>query len=178
MGRYRIHGALLAALVFIAVSCSGTPAAVTNEPAGTVQAALTAVQSGGFTKVADYTCAAKKSDITSAFGGGNLGALTAAGVSMSDLFSAMTIGFENVTTKEVSKSDTAAVVHLNADMKMTFDKDKMREVMKKMMAAQGAPADDATLDQVMTAMTASLTQTQKLDEDMNLVNEGGKWLVC
>jgi hypothetical protein len=30
----------------------------------------------------------------------------------------------------------------------------------------------------MTAMSSQLTQTQALDRDVNLVQEGGKWLIC
>ncbi len=178
MGSIRARAALLGALMLVAVACGSTPGAAANDPAGSVQAAISAVQSGGFAKVTDFTCAAKKSDLTNAFGTGGLGALTQAGINPTDMFNAMTLAFENVATKEVSKTDKTAVVHLTADMKMTFDKDKMRAIMKTIMAANGAPTDDATLDAAMTAMTGSLSQSQKIDEDMNLVNEGGKWLIC
>jgi hypothetical protein len=178
MGSIRICRALLGVLVLVAVACSSAPGAAANDPAGTVQVAMAAVQSGGFAKVTDFTCAAKKSDITNAFGGADLGALTAAGVNPTDIFGAMTVSFENLATKEVSKTDKAATVHVTGDIKMSFDKDKMRAVMKTVLAARGQPVDDATLDAAMTVMTGALSQTQKMDEDLTLVNEGGKWLIC
>ncbi|HLO35770.1 MAG TPA: hypothetical protein VK194_06800 [Candidatus Deferrimicrobium sp.] len=178
MGQVRIRGALLAALVLVAVACGGSPAAGTNDPAGAVQAAMSAISSGGVSKMVDYACAAKKGDIASAFGGGNLGGLESAGVKMDDLLNAMSMKFENVATKEVSKTDTTATVHVTADMTMTFDKEKMRAIMKTVLAAQGQPVDDTIVDAALNAMTGQLTQTQKLDEDLTVVNENGKWLIC
>ena len=170
----RVRGMLLGAVLLLA-ACGGAPS--TNDPSSAVQAALSAA-SGGVTKLADFTCAAKKNDITAAFGAGSLSQLQAAGINPTDLFNAMSIKFDNVTTKETSKSSTAATVHMTADMTITFDKDKMRTVMKTVMAAQGQPVDDATLDTVMTMMSSQLSQTRKLDEDVSVVNEGGKWLLC
>jgi hypothetical protein len=38
--------------------------------------------------------------------------------------------------------------------------------------------DDATIDATIGAMSSQMTQSQALDEDINLVQEGGKWLIC
>jgi hypothetical protein len=61
---------------------------------------------------------------------------------------------------------------------MTVDATKMKEILKTVMAAQGAPTDDISLNAAMTAMSGQLSQTQALDEDVNLVQENGKWLIC
>ena len=172
----RRAAALVLALTLAA--CSGGPGAVANDPAGSVQAAMTAVSSGGFAKMAEFTCAAKKDDLANAFGGGNLGALEAAGVKAEDIFNAMSVSFSNIAAKEVSKTDTTAKVHVTADMKMTVDQEKFKTILKTMMAAQGQPVDDATINAAMSAMATSLSQTQKVDEEIDVVNEGGKWLIC
>jgi hypothetical protein len=179
MGSIRFRrGATLALALALAIgACSGTPAANTDNPAGTVSAAFSAAQSGGISKLSDFACAAHKNDIAAAFGG-NLGGLALQGLKPEDLAGAMTMTFENVTTKEVSKTDTEAVVHVTADMKITIDKDKFKAVMKTIVAAQGLPVDDATIDAMLTPMAAQLAQTQKLDEDVTVVKEGGKWLLC
>jgi hypothetical protein len=83
-----------------------------------------------------------------------------------------------VTTKEVSKTDTAAVVHVTGDMTITVDKEKFKAVAKTLMAAQGQTVDDAAIDAIVNQMATSLSSTQKLDSDIKLVNEGGKWLLC
>lgn len=161
------------------VACGGGPGGgPTNDPVGSVTNALTAVSGGNLSKITDYACAAHKNDITNAFGGGNMEALTAAGIKPDDLLNAMTLTFANVSAKEVSKTDTKATVHVTADMTIAFDKDKFKAMMKTVLTAQGQPADDATLDMMMNAMSGQLQQTQKLDEDIAVVNEGGKWLLC
>lgn len=176
MIRHGSRSLLLGAILVIAAACSGSPAA--NDPSGAVQAALGAATSGGIAKLADYTCAAKKGDIANAFGGMNLSALQSAGINLSDLLNAMSMKFENVSTTQVSKSDSAATVHLTADLTIAFDKDKMRSVMKTMLAAQGQAVDDATLDAAMGMMSSQLSRSSKIDEDVQLVSEGGKWLLC
>ena len=172
-----LRGILLGAVLVIAAACAGAPAAA-NDPSGAVQAAMSAASSGGFAKLGDFACAAKKNDIANAFGGVNLSQLQAAGINPTDLFNAISLKFENVTTKEVTKSASAATVHLTADMTLSFDKEKMRAIMKTVIAAQGKAVDDSTLDTVMGMMTSQLSKSQKLDEDVAVVNEGGKWLLC
>jgi hypothetical protein len=54
----------------------------------------------------------------------------------------------------------------------------MRELLKKAMEAQGQAVDDAMLDGIMTSMAGSLTTTQALDEDIAVVQENGKWVLC
>jgi hypothetical protein len=178
-----IHIRRVAALAFtlaLAIgACSGVPGgAAANDPSGAVTAAFAAAQSGGIAKLTDFACAAHKNDIAAAFGGANAGALTAAGIKAEDVFGAMSMTFANVTTKEVSKTDTAAVVHVTSDMTINVDKDKFKALVKTMMQAQGQAVDDTAIDAIIAPMAATLSKTQKLDEDINVVNEGGKWLLC
>jgi hypothetical protein len=173
----RVAG-LAFALVVVVGACGGGGAANANDPAGSVNAALAAANGGNVAKFTEFACAAHKGDIAKAFAGADLSAAQAAGVNTNDILNAITLSFANVTTKEVSKTDTAATVHVTADMTLNFDKDKMKAVIKTMLAAQGAPTDDATINTALAAMSASLTTTQKLDEDVAVVNEGGKWLIC
>jgi len=178
-----IHVRCIAALAFALVlalgACSSTPAGGTNDPSSTVQTALTAMSTGGIGKVADFVCAAKKNDLLSAFGqSSGTEVFTQAGIKPEELFAAMSMSVANVVVKETAKTDTTATVHVTGDQTITLDKDKMRAIMKTILTSQGKPADDTTLDAVMTAMAGQMTQAQKLDEDLHLVNEGGKWLIC
>ena len=100
------------------------------------------------------------------------------GIDPQQLLDAMTISISNVATTQKTKTDTAATVHVTADSKITFDATKFRAIMKTVLAAQGKPTDDQTLDLVMNAVSSQLTTTQKIDEDVQLVNEGGKWVIC
>lgn len=172
-----MRGVAALTLAILVAACSSGPGAG-DDPQGTVKSAFAAAQSGGLTKLTEFACAAHKDDIAKALGGADLSGLAAQGVNANDLLSAIQVSFENVTTKEVSKADKDATVHVTADMKMNFDKEKFKTILKTMFTAKGLPADDATIDAMLTGMAGAMTQTQKVDEDMVLANEGGKWLIC
>ena len=165
-------------VVAIAVAACGGGAPNTSDPAGAVTAALDAAESGGIAKLTEFACAAQKDNIAAAFGGDSLAGLEAAGISAEELFGSMQMSFDNVTTKETSRSGDKATVHVTGDMKIAFDKAKFKDILKAMMEQAGQPVDDATLELAMGAMESQLSQTQKLDEDMTVVQEGGKWLLC
>lgn len=180
MGSVRYRGVATLVLMFGLVlgACGGAASGPANDPQGTVSAALAAAQSGGLSKLTDFACAAHKSDIAGALGGTDMGALTAAGVKPEDVLGAMTMAFSNIATKEISRTDTTATVHVTGTSTITIDKEKFKSIAKTMFTAQGLPADDATLDAMIGPMTAQLAAPQPLDEDIKLVNEGGKWLLC
>jgi hypothetical protein len=170
--------AILVMAVLLGVGACRGSAGTANDPQGVVKAAMDAVSTGGLTKFTDYVCAAKKNDLTSLFGQSGLGSLSSAGIDPTAFMNAMSIKVTNLATTEKARTDTTATVHVTGDTAVTFDKAKMRDLMKAVLAAQGKPTDDATLDLVMNAMSSQLTMTQKLDEDVTVVNEGGKWLIC
>ena len=174
-----LRSAVIVAMLIIAVAgCGGAPAANQSEPAGAVRTAIEATQSGGITKLTEYACAARQSDIATLFGGDSVGSLTALGVDPNEIFGAIKFEFKDVQTTEKSRSGDSAVVHLKATMNVAIDATKMRDVMKKVMEAQGQSLDDATLDMAIAAMTSQVTQPQTLDEDVTVVQEGGRWLIC
>jgi hypothetical protein len=173
-----LRSAVIAAVLVLGVVGCGGGIANQSEPAGAVKAALDATQSGGITKLADYACAAKKGDIANLFGGESVSSLTALGVDPNEVFGAVKFEFKDVQTSEVSRTGESAVVRLNGTMNISIDAAKMRDVMKRVVEAQGQPVDDATLDMVIAGMTSQLSQPQPIDEEVTVVQEGGKWLIC
>jgi hypothetical protein len=179
MTRSILRSAAFAVAAIVALVGCGTAAPNLSDPAGTVSAAFEAAKTGGFAKLADYTCAAKKGDFASLFGtGGGLSSLAAAGIDTNTLFDAIKVDFQDLKTAETSKTADKATVHVTGKTTVTFDAAKMKEVFKKVMAANGQPADDATIDATIAAMSSSLSTSQTLDSDVNLVQENGKWLIC
>ena len=179
MRRSILRSAALAVVVIVALAGCGAAAPSLSEPAGTVNAALDAAKSGGFAKLADYTCAAKKGDFASLFGAsGGLSSLAAVGIDSNSLFDAIKVDFQDVKTTETSKTADKATVHVTGKSTITFDAAKMKEIFKKVMAANGQPADDATIDATIAAMSGQMSQSRTLDNDVNLVQENGKWLIC
>ena len=170
---------LLVAIVMMLATACGAAGGPGSDPASSVKAAFDAAATGGLAKLDDFACAAEKGKVQEAFGGASgMDQLTSAGVNPNDLMSAMQIKFDNVTTKETSKTDKEATVHVDGNMTVTVDPAKFKPILKVYLQAKGLPADDATIDAALSTMAASLSQTQKLNEDVKLVNENGKWLIC
>jgi hypothetical protein len=175
----RIALAMLVTTTLALAACGGTPAAGTD-PAGVVGSAFAAAESGGLSKLTDYACASQSGDLTSMFGGDSAGLdqIKNAGIDPNELFDSMKVDFENIKTSETSKTDSAATVHVTGNATITFDDAKFREIMKKIFAANGVTADDAMIDAAMTSMAGQLSQSQEINEDVKLVQENGKWLIC
>lgn len=177
MTRSMLRSAALAAVAIVTLAGCGGGAANVNEPAGAVSAALDAAESGGIAKVLDYTCEAKKGDASALFGG--LGSSAGVpGLDANAMLGAIKMDFQDIKATETSKSGTNATVHVTGKAAVSFDAAKMKEAFKQIMAANGQPVDDATIDAAIAGMGSSLNQTQAIDEDITMVQEGGKWLIC
>lgn len=168
--------AVLAALVVVAVAaCSG---GTSGDPTATVKNMVNLVEAKQFTKVADIACAAQKDEVAKRFDLGTTLATALPGVDAASITDAMIIKFDPVTYKELEKSADKAKVQLTGTMTVTVDKAKMTALVKKVMEAQGMPADDATVGPVIDQMVTEFAQGQPLDSTVDLVYENGKWLVC
>jgi hypothetical protein len=178
MNTFRLRLVLLTAIVLVLSAC-GAAGGGGSDPAGAVKAAFDATQSGGLAKLDDFACAAQKGKLAEAFGGAaGADQFQSAGVNMNDVMNAMTVKFDNVTTKETNRTDTNANVHVTGNMTITVDQEKFKPILKAMLAAQNLPNDDATITTALNAMAGSLSKSQPLDQDVKVVNEGGKWLIC
>lgn len=169
---------LIAAAATVTACGGGAPAA--NEPAGVVNSAFAAAESGGLGRLTEFACAAQANSLTSMFGASasDFADLQAAGIDANELLNAMKVDFENIQASETSRSGTSATVHVTGTAKMSVDEAAMRQILTKVLEAQGMEADDATLDMAMGAMGGELSETQQIDEDVTVVQEGGKWLIC
>ncbi|HEX5014868.1 MAG TPA: hypothetical protein VFV72_12000 [Candidatus Limnocylindrales bacterium] len=173
------RAAAAVALIALALAgCSGGIGGGGNDPVSVVNEAMNAAESGGFSKLTEYACQANKDDIAAAFGSGDLGDLSEAGIDPNELFAAMKIDFQDMAVTPVSQSGTEATVHLKGKMAMTFDEAKIREIMKKVIEAQGMDASDEMIDSAMSMVTAQLSQTQDIETDMKVLQENGKWVIC
>jgi hypothetical protein len=63
-------------------------------------------------------------------------------------------------------------------MQINFDKDKLKAVMKDAMAASGESISDEELDMALGMMEGMLGAGVPLDEEMTLIKEDGKWVIC
>lgn len=167
------------AIMLTCLACSSTPGApaVSNDPVGSVQRLIGIVQAKQFDQIASAVCTSKRSEIESALNPAAGLSSIAPGVSARQILDAMTFQFNNVTVTEVSRTDTSAVVQTAGTLSIAVDNAKMREVFRAIFVGQGQAVDDATLDTAIQQMTAQL-QNQPIDNQVEVVNEGGQWLVC
>ena len=170
--------ATVALVAFTIAGCSGGIGGGANDPVSVVNEAMNAAETGGFSKLTEFACQANKDDISEAFGGGDLGALSAAGIDPNELLGAMKIDFQDMAVTPVSQSGSEATVHLKGKMAMTFDAEAIRTIVKQILEAQGLDATDQMIDVAMSAMEEQLTQTQDIDTDMKVIQENGKWVLC
>jgi hypothetical protein len=176
-GIRRAGVAVLAAMLLTIAACSGGIGG-SNDPVSAANAAMTAAESGGFAKLQDYACAAKKGDVASAFGSGDMSQLTALGIDPNEVFNSMKIDFQDMAVTPVSASGSEATVHMKGKIAVSLDQAQARELVKKILEAQGVGATDQMIDAAMAQMGSAFNQTNDIDTDVKMVQENGKWVIC
>jgi len=150
-----------------------------TDPAGTVNALVATIQAKAFDKLPDLACAASKSSITGQFDPTSaLAGAGALGVTGADFLAAISIEMSNVVLGTPQTSGDTSTVHMKADMKITADQTKLKDLVTKMLTAAGQAPTDAMVNTAMAAAGTAFSQTRPWTKDITLKNEGGKWLVC
>ena len=74
----------------------------------------------------------------------------------------------------------AEVIHgpLNGQAPPGYTREVRRGIMKEVLSAQGQTVEDAELDAGLAMIAGQLEQGQALDQKIDMVKEGGKWLMC
>ena len=178
-GFKRTTAAALTAILLTIAACSALPGGGGgNDPVSAANAALAAAESGGFGKLTEFACAAQKDSIASAFGSGDMSQLTSMGIDPNELFNAMKIDFQDMAVTPVSASGSDATVHMKGKIAVSLDQAQARELVKKILEAQGVGATDQMIDAAMAQMGSAFSQTNDIDTDVKMVQENGKWLIC
>ena len=178
--RRLVAGLLLASTLAACSSGGGSGGAVGqagSDPVATVNSLISTIQAKAFDKLPDLACAASKDSISSALDPSG-GATAALGVTAADFLNAINIEWQNLKVDPASVTGDTATVHIKADMKMTANQDKLKELIKKMLAATGQPASDAMVNAALAGMGSAFDKATPIDTTVPLKNEGGKWLVC
>ena len=167
------------ALAIALVGCSGAPGGggggnPNGSPSDVVKAAMTALSNKDMTAFTNMACAAKKDEITSSLTGA-IGSIP--GVAIGDVLNVLTIDTSKITVGSANESGDNATVTLNGSMSIQFDKAKMKDLMKKVLSAQGTNVDDAQLDAMMGAFPTATEQPIN-NQAVQLVKEGGAWKIC
>jgi hypothetical protein len=184
--RPRRHAAarILSAIVIVPMllaACSGgtggAGAAAGGDPAAVVKDALAKTAAKDVEGLGALACAGQVDklkedlDMSNAFGGAIPGVDTAA------LADSVTIDTSGVTVGAPAVTGDTATVPVSGTMKMTFDKEKIRPIVKQVMEAQGGgiTMTDAQIDQFLDAFAG---QGIPINETMTLKQENGAWKIC
>jgi hypothetical protein len=180
-GFKRTTAAALIAVLLTIGACSGLPGGGGgggNDPVSAANDALAAAESGGFGKLTEFACAAQKDSIANAFGSGDMSQLTSLGIDPNELFNSMKIDFQDMAVTPVSVSGSDATVHMKGKIAVSVDPAAARTLVKKILEAQNLTATDEMVDAALSQMSGSFSQTNDIDEDVKMVQENGKWVIC
>ncbi len=166
MKRLSVVAAVVLVLSVLLTACGGGAAA---DPAGVVQGMMQALQNKQMDQVANFVCAAQRDKVIAQF---NPATSLGSGVDSAKALDAMTIAMKDMTYTKTSDTGSAAVVHVKGTMTINFDQAKMTALMK------AAGQDDATIQQSLGLVSSMFSSGIPIDNDLNLVQENGKWVVC
>jgi hypothetical protein len=148
-----------------------------DDPTTPVKGVISAIGARQFDKIADYACAAKKEEVKTQFDFATQMAGSLEGipnVKANDIVNAMSFTFENVTYKEDSRSGDTAKVSMAGTMKIAIDKAKITSILQ----AAGGDTAAAMVDTLTAGIDAMSGTGIPMDSTVDVVKEGGKWLIC
>jgi hypothetical protein len=99
------------------------------------------------------------------------------GVDTKGLVDSVQIDTSAVQVGTPTVSGDTAQVPLSGSMKLTFDKDKLRPIIKAEMQQSGQTLTDDQIDTLITSMGGGLSNVP-VNESMQLKNENGAWKIC
>ncbi len=155
-------------------ACGGNSAA--SDPVATVKDMMQVVSNKQIDKIVDYACASQKDSVKKQFDFAS--ALGGAGMDPQKVLDALNISFENPEYTKVSEAADKATVHMKAKLVMKIDKQKFTSLVTEIMKAQGQELPADQIGPLIDQMATQFEQGQTIDNDIQLVKENGKWLVC
>ena len=168
---------ILIALVMLSVALTACGGGAASDPAAVVKAAMGAITEKNFDKLTEYVCAAKKDEVQQAFN--PAGALAGGtGIDPKKILDAMTIKLENGEFTKISESGDKAEVQMKGKLTISVDKEKFKTVMVEIAKASGQDLPAEQMDQVLDMVIGQFSQGTDLNEQVAVVKEGGKWLMC
>lgn len=169
--------ALMLAALMVLGACS--PGADAGSPAGVVQQAIDLAAAKDLEGLRGLACAGQEEMIADQLG--MSGALDAGallpGLDMQALLDAVKVDAQELEPGEAVIDGDAAEVPVTGTVKITFDKEAIRPVLRQVLEQNGTTMTDDQLDALLASLE-SYGQDLPIDEVIGLVREDGAWKIC
>jgi hypothetical protein len=156
-------------------STTGTSSAA--EPVDVLANVVDAIQALDSDQGVAYFCAERESEMRDALDVG-LADLAALGVDPDELLEAFSIDLGKIEYQELSRDDGEAVVNVSGAIRLDFDADVLKEVLRRATEASGSQVTEQELDLMVSLARIVAARGVPLDTDIRLIQEDGEWLVC
>jgi hypothetical protein len=170
--------ALILGLVLAACGGGGDD----GDATGVVKDLFNAIEAKDFDKIPDFACVAQKQEVRETFDFGAImtEALGGADVDPQTILDMLTFQVSNLEVEEKSRSGDTATIHVKGRIEMTVDPEKFNDVVRELLKAQGmGDVSDELIEQFAGPMLEQFEDFgTDLDDDLRVIKEEGKWLVC
>ncbi len=169
----------LAVLGSLAGCGSAAPA---SGPAGVVQQAMDRLEAKDLDGLRTLACAGQEDQIANllqlpAGAGIGSGASLLPGLDTQALLGAVQVDVSGVKVGDATIDGATAQVPVSGSVKVTFDADTLRPIVRQMFDQQGVSMSDEQLNAMLSSLQ-SYGQDLPLDQSVRLVQESGDWKIC
>ena len=147
------------------------------EPIDVLKGFMSTVEQLDTEKANEYFCQAREAQFEQGLKEG-FKDLEAMGLDPDALISALQIEMEDMTYEEKSREENRAVVHVAGQMMVAFDAEQLQAALEAVAEVQGETLSDEQLALFAMMFSAIGAQQIPVEGDIELIDEGGRWVVC
>lgn len=152
--------------------------AVADTPSSVARAALDRLSAGDLDGLRALSCAGAEDRIREQLGmPGDLSGDLLPGIDVNAVLDAITIDATRVTVSEESITGDTATVVVGGDLIVTFDPERMRPLVMRIVEAQGLPLTEEQVDALLATLGRA-GRAVPMTQTLGFVRENGAWKLC
>ena len=150
-----------------------------DDPVASVNAALDTLITKQFDRMGDFACAEHRATIAARYDlGATLSAGLPDGVDPALLIDALTLVVTDRVVSLAGNDGQTATVSVAGSLVTTLDQAAARPFAAAVLEAMGQDSSDASVDAVLPGLVTQMEGTSDLADDLLMVLEDGRWLIC
>ena len=175
----RRRGVVALALLSLVLAVSGCgPGGAGDGPGAIVNEALEMTAAKDVDGLRTLACAGQEDLIRDQLGlPGTVGAELLPGLDTQALLVAIRLDVSGIETGEPAIDGDVAQVPVSGTLKVTFDRDAMKPILRQVLEQQGATTTDEQLDALLGVLE-TYGQDVPIEQSVRLVREDGAWKIC